>query len=371
MNRKTTAKKNEKKKPQRKSTLDDLYKQVQESKAQAARDAASGVQPQQPAKKVTRKKSLFGGFGKTKKPTAKKPQQQSAAIPQGQRRTVNKAVNNAVSSSRSKSRKKSGSRGRNYSLYYIFGAVVAITVFAVLAKTVLFDCGAIIVNNNVKYTAEQVIEKSGIKLGTSLLDIDTEKAREAIIASLAYIDDAEVKKSYPTKIEINVKEAERWYIMKYGNRPFIVSRLGKIIDEGTDSTLPVVIGYQPVQPTVGTMLVSEEEGKNELPALVLSAAEEAELIGITSIDITDRFEITVIVEDRITLQLGISTQLENKLHIARELIENEISATEKVTVNLSNPEKVYVRDNNIIENQDEIPQLPPKETSESAETASE
>lgn len=388
----------------RRSSLDELYKEMQKCQAEQEQSeqgeaAPSGrpkkrvkkkisveeqpapkksASPKPEAKKPAPKKSA-SPKPEAKKPAAKKPaakkpspkapEKQTPPVSRSQQKATNKAVNKAVNKSRTKKRKKQGSRGGNYVLYYLFAGIIAIIVFTILAKTVLFDLGTITVEGNTRYTADEIIANSGLTIGTSLLDIDTEKTEEVIIGSLSYIDAAEVKKSYPTKVEIVVKEAERWYVLKAGNDSYIISRLGKIIEEGSDPSLPVVLGYDPLIPEVGRMLSSEEDGKNDLPSLILSAAESAELVGITSIDITDRFEIKVIVEDRVTLDLGLSDSLENKLHIARELIETEISATERVTVNITNPEKAYVRDNNIIENDVTAPQLPAEQTAESSETA--
>lgn len=365
MKKKTTA---EQKSAKRKASLDTLYKDMQKSREEEALAAKNGTASSaKPVKRVKNKVSPVGT--PAAKRSAKPAHKQIADVPEKQRRAVNKAVTKAVNKNRGKTRKKQGSRGGNYVLYYLFAAMIAIIVFAVLAKTVLFDLGTITVEGNTRYTAEEIIANSGLVKGTSLLDIDTDKAEEIIVGALAYIDSAEVNKSYPTKIEITVKEAERWYVMKDGNRPYIISRLGKIIEETPDAALPVVVGYDALMPEVGRMLSSEEDGKNDLPALILTAAENAELVGITTIDITDRFEIKVIVEDRVTLELGLSESLENKLHIARELIEKEISDTERVTVNITNPEKVYVRDNNMIENDVAVPVLPSAETAESGETA--
>ena len=371
MKKKNTA---EQKSAKRKASLDTLYKDMQKSREEEAQAAKIVTAPsEKPGKRVKNKlshaKKPAPKKAAAQKPAVNIPEKQVAPVSPSQRKAANKAVNKAVSKSRAKERKKQGSRGGNYVLYYLFSAVIAIIVFAILAKTVLFNCGTITVEGNTRYTADEIVSNSGLTIGTSLLEIDTEKAEEVIVGSLAYIDAAEVKKSYPTKIEIIVKEAERWYVMKAGNDSFIISRLGKIIEEGSDPSLPVVLGYDPLIPEVGRMLSSEEDGKNDLPSLVLAAAEKVELVGISSIDITDRFEIKVIVEDRVTLELGLSDSLENKLHIARELIENEIASTERVTVNLTNPEKAYVRDNNIIENDVAVPQMPLEQTAESSETA--
>lgn len=283
-----------------------------------------------------------------------------------QRKAYNKAVKN-----RAANKKKRGNRGGNYILYYIFAAIVVVVVFIILANTVLFNCSSIVVEGTERYTTEEIIERSGLKLGDSLLSLDEVSAEQRIVEAFAYVDKVDVAKSFPTKIVITVTEAERWFAAKHGSRYYIVSRMGKIIDEGEAGSLPVVMGFAAEQPAIGAQLTSAVEGKNDLPSQILAAAESAGLEGITVIDVTDRFELRVTVDDRITLELGLATELENKLQIAKELIATEITATESVTVNLTNTEKVYVRDNNIIDNPEAaLPVIPEQETAEApSETA--
>lgn len=335
--------------------------------------AQKPISEQRQLKKTdTRKKTSLFGKKAAKKPAAKPVQQpvvhdkaiQKEIIGE-QRKAYNKAVKN-----RSAKNKKRGSRGGNYVLYYAFAAIVIIVVFIILANTVLFNCSAIEVQGIQKYTAEEIIEASQIKTGDSLLGIDESAAERRIVEAFSFVDACEVTKSYPTKIVINVTEAERWYAVQYGGDTYTISRLGKIIEEAPAGSLPVVIGFEAVEPQVGGTLSSEVEGKNELPAELLSAAEKAGLTEITSIDITDRFEIKMLVQDRITLELGIATELENKMYIAKELIDTEITATESVTVNLTNTERVYVRDNNMIENPVQVaPVLPENDTAEATSEA--
>ena len=300
-----------------------------------------------------------------KKQTPPKTAEPAVAISGGQKKAYSSAVKN-----RSVKSKKRGSRGGNYILYYLLAGIIAVIVFVVLANTVLFNCGTIEVSGNLRYTVEDITELSGIKLGESLLSIDTEKAERAIVSSLAYIDAAKVEKSFPTKIKITVNEAERWFGIQDGTKTYVISRMGKIIEENRAADLPVIIGYEADEPMVGKEIASSVDGKTELPGMILSAAEVAELTDINSIDITDRFEIKVLVDGRITLELGNSNELESKLQIAKALIEEEISLTEYVTVNITNTEKVYVRDNNIIDNADPKPVMPPETAEGTLETAS-
>lgn len=353
-------------------------KEVKNKPVQKENSAQQPISEQrQPKKQAAKKKTSLFGRKTAKKPAAKpqhKPVQQPAVqdkaiqkeIAGEQRRAYNKVVKNRTTKS-----KKRGSRGGNYVLYYAFAAIVVIVVFIILANTVLFNCSAIEVQGIQKYTAEEITEASKINIGDSLLSIDASAAERRIVEAFSFVDACEVKKSYPTKIIINVKEAERWYAVEHGGATYTISRLGKIIEQAPAGSLPVVIGFEASEPEVGGSLSSVVDGKNDLPAELLSAAETAGLTNITSIDITDRFEITMLVQDRITLQLGIATELENKMYIAKELIDNEITATESVTVNLTNTEKVYVRDNNMIDNPVQVaPVLPESDTAEATDEAS-
>ncbi len=352
-------------------------KEVKKKPVQQKDSAQQPISEQrQPQKLAVKKKSTLFGKKTAKKPAAKvqqKPVQQPVVQDKAvqkeiigeQRKAYNKAVKN-----RAPKNKKRGSRGGNYVLYYAFAAIVVIVVFIILANTVLFNCSSIEVQGIQKYTAEEITEASKIKVGDSLLSIDASAAERRIVEAFSFVDACEVKKSYPTKIVITVKEAERWYAVQHGNDTYTVSRLGKIIEEAPAGSLPVVIGYDASEPQVGGVLSSEIEGKNELPAELLAAAETAGLTDITSVDITDRFEIKMLIQNRITLELGIATELENKMYIAKELIDNEITATESVTVNLTNTEKVYVRDNNMIDNPVQVaPVLPESDTAEATDDA--
>lgn len=368
------------KKPVRKSGIFGGKRPAANAGRPMGESAKSTASTQKPAKKS-------GIFGSKKPKSANKPatetmaQNLHAAEKSPQKLTpTNKAVQREIAGEQRRAynravkkrpagKKRRGRRGGNYVLYYAFAAVVAIVVFIILANTVLFNCSSIAVDGIQKYTAEEIIAASGIKDGDSLLRIDENAAERRIINEFSFVDAVEVAKHYPTKIVITVTEAERWYAVQHGSDTYTVSRLGKIIEQKSADNLPLVIGYEAEEPVVGGTLKSTVEGKNDLPAQVLSAAEKAGVSGITSIDITDRFEIKAVVDGRITLQLGIATELENKMYIAKALIDNEITATEQVTVYLTNTETVYVRDNNMIDNPVQTAPVLPEETEKPEETA--
>ncbi|MCM1165033.1 MAG: FtsQ-type POTRA domain-containing protein [Lachnospiraceae bacterium] len=291
---------------------------------------------------------------KQQPPRANRPAAQKPAVPRVQKPAAprvqkpvdpraQKAVARAMSA-KTAPKKRRRFRGGNYILYYILAAVVVVIVMLVLANTVLFKCGEIEVLGNARYSASEIIGRSGLKTGDNLLHINVEEAEESIVGSLAYIDKAEVKRSFPTKLVITVDEAEKWYALSQGSVTAVVSRMGKIIELGNTDGLTVVKGFDAESVETGAWLKSKTDGKDEIPRLVLDAAEKEGLEKLDEIDMTDKFSIKLSVDGgRVVLELGPATEIESKLRVAAAYIKNELGAGESVTVLLTNPEKFAVR----------------------------
>lgn len=266
--------------------------------------------------------------------------QQRSRISNEQQRMTNRAYNQATVN-RTQKRRKRGSRGKNYFFYYLIAIILAVIVLIVLANTVLFRCSSIVVTGNSRYTAEQIISPSGLTTGQNLLHIDTKDAENKISAALAYVDSVSVKRSLPTKIVIDITEAEKWFLISDNGVTGAVSRLGRIIEIGTSDELPLVTGYEPAEITPGADLESVEAGKNGIPSAILEKAEQYGITDIVQIDVTDRFDIIVECGNNITLQLGGISDIDGKLSRAAATMELE---TSDVTINLRSTEKISVRD---------------------------
>ncbi len=303
---------------------------------------------------------------KRNKPDKPKPAPKpKAPVDRHSSRAVKKAMN-AKSFNLPRKRRRSG----NYILYYLMAGIVAIVVFVILANTLLFNCSTIEAEGYERYTAEEIAAASGISVGENLMHIDAAKAEENIVSSLAYIDMAKVTKKYPTRIIITVTEAEKWFCVYQDGVTAAISRGGKVLEYCAANGLVTVKGFEAESLEVGGRLVSVIEGKNDTPAEIMTAAEKAGLNKITEIDLTDRFDIKILYDNRITLEIGNVTDIDSKLTVGAAIIKDEISPTEEVTILLTNPEVVAVRSKNIEDNPQ--PVAPPSETAEStAETAEE
>lgn len=266
-------------------------------------------------------------------------QPQRPVDPKAQR-AVSKAMN-----SRSAPRRKRRYRGGNYILYYILAAIILVIVMIVLSNTVLFNCSEIEVIGNVRYTAEEIIGYSGLKTGDNLLHANTKAAEDRIVNSLAYIDGVRVKRSFPTRFTITVSEAEKWYGVRQDGVIAVISRKGKIIEQGNSDGLVIVKGYDAESIETGGWLKSTTDGKSDIPETIFTAAEKAGLEKINEVDMTDKFSVVVTVDNRVILELGPAVKVESKLRVAAAFIKNELGAEDSVTLMLTNPEKFAVRYN--------------------------
>ncbi len=283
-----------------------------------------------------------GGPARKKPQNGRRPRQSGrrSQPARAQQRRTDRAINQATVHRSVKGRKR-GSRGGNYIMYYIFAAIIIVIVLAVLSNTVLFNCNSIEVEGNSRYTVEQILAPSGLEVGQNLLHINTAQAEKRISAALNYIDMVEVSKVFPTKIKITVKEAEKWFLVSQDGVTAAVSRMGRIVELGSESGLPTVVGYEAEELIPGAALTSAESGKTLLPLQLLEKAESCGITGITLIDLTDRFDISIECGDNITLEIGGIADIDSKLAVGAEVLKYENA---NVTINLKNPNKPSARD---------------------------
>lgn len=303
---------------------------------------SAGAPAQKNAPKPASRKSLFKKRGKKPASAQGRPapnvQKPLKPVPEQARRAADKAT---LAKTRTEQPKRPY-RGGNYTLYFILAAIVVGVVMAILSNTVLFKCSSIEVAGTTRYSAEEIIAAAGVKTGDNLLHVNADKAAENVMNAFAFVDKAEVKKNYPTKLVIEITEAVNWFALVQDGKTNVISRGGKVLGALPTDGLVVVKGFEAQSLEVGTHLASKVEAKNKIAAEIFAAADKVGLQQMTEIDMTDRFSIKITVENRIVLNIGPITQLESKLRVAQAVIEKKIGEEERVSVILTNPERVAV-----------------------------
>ncbi len=248
---------------------------------------------------------------------------------------------------REKEEKKAKKRRRrgNYVIYYIMLAILAVIVFAVLSVTVLFNCEEIVVEGESKYTDEQIIEASGLKGDENLVKLSLLGIDKRILDELVSLDSAVVTKVFPNKIKITVTPAEPMVNFYYAGKNYVISHVGRVMEiEKNAADCMEVIGYQPGDNVVvGDYITAANPEQDETIKTISGTIDLVGITEITELNITDMLSIGLVYDNRIEINLGSMLQLEEKLTIVKELAENYISDNEKVTLDVSNPERVVQR----------------------------
>lgn len=231
-------------------------------------------------------------------------------------------------------------RRRNLSLYYLMIFILVVIVGTVLSLTVLFKVSDIKVVGATSYSAEAIASASGIKPGDNLIRISVPKAQEKILKQMLYIDKVEIKRQFPDKVIITVEPSIPFAYVEHEEQYCLVSRTGKILEEKAvpDGKHLIFKGYEPRDTAAGEMLVSSDENKEKLFTNISAELEKFEDMDVNEIDISDRFNIVFLCENRITVELGSQVDLDYKLIYAGELISTHIPKNKEGTI--------FIRNNN-------------------------
>lgn len=247
-------------------------------------------------------------------------------------------------------------------------------VGAVLVLLVFFHITGFEVKGNSRYTAQEVIEASGIAQGENLFLCNTQQASAQIMEKLPYVEAVSIERRLPDKLTITVQEAQLKLAVQQGNSYLILTGSGKVLEVGA-TELPegatLLKGLKVKSATPGQQAsfppettatqpsaeTGEEEetqaatqpqepvqsvGKTVLDHL-LQAAQQVGLSGITQIDLTDLEDIRLTYQGRIELLLGEDDQLEQKLSLGMQVIaqEEENNPDQRGSLNLTVPKKAF------------------------------
>lgn len=224
--------------------------------------------------------------------------------------------------------KKRRRRKNNMSLTYLVMFLFVSAVCYILSITVLFNATEIKINGNTHYTPEQICTAGSVAEGDNLIRLKSEASEQRIEATLVYVDKCEIVKKFPSTIEVNITEAVEAAYVQVLNNYCLISQSGKILENAltaTKSSLPVISGLDCTSDAVSTVIQSEDSNKVTIICELLALLDGADLTKVTEINISDRTNILLTYDNRITIKLGSSYDLEYKLGYVSQIINEKLS----------------------------------------------
>ncbi|MBE6552818.1 MAG: FtsQ-type POTRA domain-containing protein [Ruminococcaceae bacterium] len=210
----------------------------------------------------------------------------------------------------------------------------------------LFRVKTIVVEGNSYYSAEQIIEASGIEVGQEILGVDVDAVCQAIWAECLYVNEIGVGKSF-SKITIVISERENVMYTEFNGDYYSLDSNFRVLERSEDAAdfsdflrveLPQIQSL-----SIGKPLHFEKE-EMDLSYIgeLIGVLEEQEILDrVTSIDFSKKYSVSYVMDNTCRVELGRVDDLSLKLEIISGILEMKgdlggMSAVVDVT-NLSKP----------------------------------
>ena len=214
---------------------------------------------------------------------------------------------------------------------------LVIAAGAFLCTTPLFNVTEIIVDGNEAVSSEEIISLSQIKLNDNMFKNVKSKISNNIKGN-AYIEDVDIKRILPNKIQLTVQERQVKFMAKLLNNYAYINSQGYIL-EITDQTkeVPVIEGVSTPEEDiiVGKRLDTDDLKGIEVALKIVSACEENEISRyITSINISNPTDyIMGMTEKGKVVHLGNSSNLSTKILYVKAILQAEEGVQGDIFVN--------------------------------------
>jgi len=182
----------------------------------------------------------------------------------------------------------------------------------------IFSVKSIVVEGNTRYQEEAVIGESGVVLGQSIFNVDSQKVEQHLLEIFPYFEQVEVQTLHMKEVKITVSQTNVIGAL-YSNGYWVsVGENGKALDK-----IPIVSDRPKGRlyikgatipeggVVIGKPALVEEEAKvlDEL----FEAFERYQLTDVMEIDLTDLTDITLNWRDQITVRLGGTSNLTHEI----------------------------------------------------------
>jgi len=210
---------------------------------------------------------------------------------------------------------------RKRSALYAPVAFILIIAALVFGMSVFFRVSDITVTGNSIYTAEEIIEASGVSIGDNLFFLNRLSAMSRINSRLPYIESAEISRALPSSVTIVVTESSALAYLANEDGLWAVDKNCKVLSNVAKEnfgSLIQVTGINPISPTVGeTVAAGEAEGsKVKYLKEILGMIAALELQGdITDIDMSNVSSPHFRYLGRFTVKLGAHENVDYKFQL--------------------------------------------------------
>lgn len=246
---------------------------------------------------------------------------------------------NGKTNSKPKKQKEQKTKNKNkIKTIFFLVLVIFIAICIYLLTSATYNIKSIEIEGNKVLTDEEVINLSNIKTGQNIFTT-LEVVTKVKMKENGYIEDVKIKKKYPDKIKIQVKERQKAYQVLTETGCYIyIDEQGYILDYSLDKLdLKVITGMSISESQVKEIKRLEKKDLDKMER-ILHIREQAQKIGIEQdveqIDVNDEY-IIHLKDDKIIINIGDATDLSERMFFVKAILKEENN----------NPGTIYVNGN--------------------------
>lgn len=243
-------------------------------------------------------------------------------------------------------RRKRRQRKRKRVFTLLCFALCCIGIILVVFKAPFFNITEIKCEGQSILTEKQILKKAGVKEGQNIFSVSLTKT-ENKIKSLPYADEVEIKRVFPGKLKITVKECVPRAYIAYEKKYALIDYNGKILemsDKNDKYSVMTIKGIKIKDPAVGKVIANEGDERIKYCRDTLEILESNKMIEkVTELDFTKLTAIKIVYDGRIHVNCGgfqNYNDFEYKLSLCSHIIDNEISPYEEVEIDLTMEETI-------------------------------
>lgn len=230
-------------------------------------------------------------------------------------------------------------------IVFVFVFLCAGVILTVL-KAPFFNITTIECVGQEKLTREQIMTAAEVRTGANIFSVNIE-AMKRKVAAIPSVDQSNVRRIFPNKIKIWVRECKEAAYIALSGELAVVDTKGKIIriapdEEETRVTMAEILGVAPVSDMPGTVISAEDD------IVAMQAYKCLEILGETGllektklIDLSDMSDFKIGYDNRLEIFLGNQENMEYKLRFVSKVIDENISDYEKAKLDYRG-DKLYV-----------------------------
>lgn len=171
-------------------------------------------------------------------------------------------------------------RGRFQGLYRLL-SIVAVAAAIIVACVVFFRVNEVTVAGNSRYTAEEIIEASGIEIGDNLIALSKSQVASRIRTQLPYVESVAIDRMLPDGVLLTVRERVAAAAVDSGDGRWLISAQGKLLERAEGEQVMVITGLTAQVPYAGEQL-QVAAGEETTLSYVLALLSELESRGMLS-----------------------------------------------------------------------------------------